>query len=155
MAHKRTYTDLITVIGININTSFTDGQDGSDIKNLWERWFSEQVSKKIPNTTSSDIYNIYHNYQDKDKGDYSVLLGHRVSSLEDIPTGLVGLSFQPGSQIEYEVQGPLPDAVIETWNNIRTSTDYQRAFIADYDTYSFLNNSDQAPIVKTYVSIRE
>jgi len=151
--HQPAQTDLMMVIGINIDTSFAGQQDQKDIQKLWEHWFSAQVSQQIPHKIDDKIYNIYHNYQERDQGSYSVLLGHVVSSLDQIPEGLSGLSFQPGRQVHYQVEGALPDAVISTWQNIRQSQDYRRAYIADYDVYQFASDPQQPPVVNTYVSV--
>ena len=153
MTFTSAQTTAISIIGINIDTSFIDQKDALDIKALWERWFAEQISNIIPNKTDQRIYNVYHNYQDENRGDYSVLLGHEVSSLDTIPDGLVGLSFQPGFQVKYEINGPLPDAVIQAWKDIHSCSEYHRTYIADYDVYDFSDNTQEAPKVHTYVSI--
>ena len=55
-----------------------------------DRFFKENISSKIPNKINGDILALYTDYEGDYTKPYSWILGCEVSSLEQVPEGLVG-----------------------------------------------------------------
>jgi len=66
------------IIGISVRTINKDNQSGTDIGNLWNRWFTEGLSAKIPNKVSDGIINMYTDYVSDEHDYYTAVLGHKV-----------------------------------------------------------------------------
>lgn len=79
------------VIGIAMRTTNVAAIEQGTIQNLWNTFFAEQVSTRIPNKVDDAIVALYYDYETARNGEYTLLIGARVSSLDDIPAGMVGL----------------------------------------------------------------
>ncbi|MCP4441449.1 MAG: AraC family transcriptional regulator [Aureispira sp.] len=140
------------IIGLSVSTKNANGQAQKDIGQLWQDWFSQNISAKIPNKLSEDIYNVYTEYESDHNGVYTSILGHRVDSLADTPAGLVGNTIQGGQFALYQVQGELPAIVAQTWEKIWAELSSKRLYSADFDVYGPRVEGEPAK-VKTYVSL--
>lgn len=102
------------VIGIAIRTSNNEGQAAQDIGGLWSRFMSEDIVNMIPAKKDNDVLSIYTNYEGDHNEPYDTILGCRVDSLENIPAGLVGQSFDGGTYKKFVSKGDLTKGVIYT-----------------------------------------
>src|SRR5262245_12445887 len=75
-------------IGLGIRTH--NDTCSSDMPAHKEKFFKENVPEKIPNKTSGNILALYTDYEGDYTQPYSWILGCEVSSLDKVPSGLVG-----------------------------------------------------------------
>ncbi len=143
----------INIIGISVRTTNKDGQSGKDIQKLWDRLLGEKLIAQIPNVESSEVYDIYTDYESDVNGPYTTILGCKVTSLDNVPEGFVSKVIPEGTYRLYENSGRLPQCVVETWNNIWQS-DAERAYVADFDVYNLQPTSPDNFHVKTYLSVK-
>ena len=123
------------VIGIAVRTTNENGQAGKDIPALWNKFMSEGILEKIPNKISNDILSIYTNYESDHSKPYDTILACKVSSLENIPDGMVGQSFEGGAFQKFISKGDLTKgAVFGTWTEI-WKTDLNRVYTCDFEVY--------------------
>ena len=123
------------VIGISVRTSNENGQAASDIALLWARFISENMQSKIPNKISEDIVSIYTNYESDHTQAYDTILACKVSSLDVIPDGMIGQSFEGGNFAKFlskgdTTKGAVYNSWLEIWN-----TDLDRLYTADFEIY--------------------
>ena len=85
------------IIGLSIRTTNENGQATKDIADLWGKFMAENTLAMIPNKITQDIYSLYTDYEDDHTKPYTTILGCKVSSLDKIPEGMVGRSFDGGS----------------------------------------------------------
>ena len=79
-----------SVIGIQVRTSNAkEVTGGGAIPKQWERFFKEGIADKIPNKVDSTIYAVYTNYASDYNGEYDFIIGMKVSSVSDVPPGMV------------------------------------------------------------------
>lgn len=127
--------DPFKVIGISVRTTNENGQAAKDISMLWQKLMNENVLGNIPNKIDDVIYSIYTDYEKDFTKPYTTLLGCRVSSLDIVPEGMVGYSFDGGVYKKFTAKGDLSKgAVINEWNKIWTM-DLNRAYTADFEIY--------------------
>lgn len=132
---KMNLSDL-KIIGISVETTNANGKSAVDIGNLWGKFFSEDVLSKIPNRASDDIFVIYTDYESNYTGKYTTIIGSRVTSLEEIPDGFVGRTFENQEFKKYIAKGKMPDAVVETWQEIwQNDTTLKRTYRYDIEIY--------------------
>jgi predicted transcriptional regulator YdeE len=101
------------------------------------------VSDHIPDrlAESPEIIAVYFDYESDHRGQYSLIVGHKVSSLDQTPKdkGIGSVIVRAGRYLRFVVEGPLPAAIIETWQTIwqffEVTHEYERAYTTDYEVY--------------------
>ena len=127
--------DPFQIIGISIRTTNENRQAASDIGSLWEKFMTEGISEKIPNKVNEEIFSIYTNYESDHTKPYDTILGCKVSSLENIPEGMVGQSFEGGTFAKFISKGDATKgAIYQTWVDI-WNTELNRLYTADFEIY--------------------
>jgi predicted transcriptional regulator YdeE len=133
--------DLL-VAGIKVRTTqrIEAVAQTAKIPALWRRFFvdkvGDQISDRLPD---SAILAVYTDYEQDDSGPFSVLLGHQVTTLEHVPSGISGIWLLPGRYLCFEGAGPPFQYPHDAWQEIRRffahSHEYERAFEADYEIH--------------------
>lgn len=142
------------LIGITVRTNNLSGAAAKDIPALWQRCFAEQISDKIPHKISEALYCVYTDYENDYTGNYTTLLGCRVSSLEDIPEGLVGLTIAAGSYTCFEAKGKMADNfVFKKWEEIWQS-DLERSYTAGFEVYDQRPQDPENALVPIYIALK-
>ncbi len=141
------------VIGIAVRTTNANGQAAKDIGALWGRFMGENIAAKIPNKLDQSVLSIYTNYEGDHTLPYDTILGCRVSSLEHIPEGMVGQSFEGGSHVPFVSKGDLTKgAVYETWMEI-WKADLNRKYTADFEVYGEKAQNPESAEVDIFVAV--
>lgn len=123
------------VIGIEVRTTNENEQAAKDIPVLWEKFMNGNVLNTIPNKIDNTIYSIYTEYEKDHTKPYTTLLGCKVESLDHIPEGMIGKSFDGGDYVKFTTKGNLAeDLVINEWFKI-WNMDLERTFTADFEIY--------------------
>ena len=140
------------IIGIAVRTANANGKAMTDIGKLWEDFFSKNISSLIPNKTGNDIINLYTDYETDHTSEYLTILGHKVSSLEQIPKGMIGKDIPKSRYALFKSKGKLPDVVVRTWSEIY-ATPLKRNYKVDFDVYREQARDPNNATVETFVSI--
>lgn len=148
-----TTIDEFYVIGISVRTTNKGGQSQKDVGDLWTKFMSSGVLDKIPNKVNVDVYSMYTDYETDYTGPYTTIIGCKVSSLDNIPEGLVGKKIPTSKYLIYKSIGKLPESVVETWKSIWNSK-ISRGYIADYDVYGSKSQDANNPEVETFLSVK-
>ena len=156
MKHEEVILEAFSVVGISIRTTNQNHQSQTDIANLWEAFFRNgYIQQLLPNKVSNDIYCIYTDYESDYTGEYTTVIGYKVSTTEGIPTNL-SLTIKDFAEAKYNKyisEGELPYAVGKTWAYIWQS-DIDRAYIADFDIYGEEAKDPSNAKIATYLSIK-
>lgn len=151
---KSTKIKPFEVIGISTRTSNENNQTAQDIGQLWAKFMSEDISEKIPNKLGDDILSIYTNYESDHTKPYDTILGCKVSSLDTIPDGMVGQSFEGGTFAQFLSKGDATKgAVYNTWTEI-WNTNLDRLYTADFEVYGVRAQNPSDAEVNIFVAIR-
>jgi beta-lactamase class D len=124
------------IIGISCKTSNTSGTAPEDIGKLWQKFYQESISSQIPNKISDEIIALYCEYEGDWTKPYSLIIGHVVNSLNNIPSGMVGKEIPGGTYACFTAAGEHPATLIETWKRIWSNTTLQRTYTGDYELYN-------------------
>ena len=123
------------LIGLSVRTTNVAGQSAQDISALWGKFMSENISAKIPNKINDSILSLYTNYEGDHTMPYDAMLGCRVDSLDEIPEGMVGQSFEGGEYSKFVAKGDLNQGVVYgAWERI-WGTNLNRKFTSDFEVY--------------------
>jgi predicted transcriptional regulator YdeE len=149
-----------TVIGIAVRTSTakemtTDGVIGKQ----WGRFFQDGLLARIPNKTDQSIVAVYTDYASDKNGEYTFLLGAKVSSDADVPAGMVAKKIPAGKYAVFTTtKGPGPKVVPEAWMKInslpQSAVGGDRVYIADFEIYDERAADPQNLQTDIYVGIR-
>jgi predicted transcriptional regulator YdeE len=151
---EKTSIQEIPVVGITIRTSNETGKASIDIPNLWDKFFKENISGLIPDIVDSSIYCIYTDYEDDYTKPYTVLIGHKVSSLDSIPEGLTGKSISGGPYRVFTASGSLHDGIVfEEWTKIWNSG-ISRVYTTDFEVYGEKAQNPQNAEVDIFIAVK-
>jgi len=144
------------IIGIETRTTNQNGQAVQDIGDLWNRFFSENIQSKIPNAVNSNVYAIYTDYESDYTGEYTTLLGLEVSSLDEIPSGLVGREFSKQNSKKFLAKGAMPQAVAEAWQKIwEQDKELNRLYQYDYELYTEKSQQGDLSEVEIFIGVKD
>lgn len=148
--------NTLKIIGIATQTSNNNSQAIEDLGKLWSQFFGENIIGKIPNTISTNIYSVYTDYESDFKGKYTTIIGLEVSSLDEIPEGMIGREFQPQIFKKYIAKGELHEAVGKTWTEIwNDDTNLNRTYIYDYELYTEKAQNPAKAEIEIYIGVKE
>ena len=129
----------ILIIGIFINTTNESGKSQIDIAQLWNGFQTQNIMAKIPNRVGNDVYAVYTNYQGDHTQPYDFFIGCAVSSFEEIPDGMKGISIAAGSYGKIEATGENSQkAVFDAWQQVWNS-EMNRVYQTDFERYTPTN----------------
>jgi predicted transcriptional regulator YdeE len=149
-----------TVVGIVVRTSnakemTADGVIGKQ----WGRPMAEGLLAKIPNKADKAIVAVYTDYANDHNGEYTCVLGARVSSDAAVPAGMVVKKIPAGRYAIFTTEkGPAAKVVPEAWMRInslpKSAVGGDRVYGADFEIYDERASDPQNSQVDVYVGIR-
>jgi predicted transcriptional regulator YdeE len=149
-----------TVAGIAVRTSnakemTADGVIGKQ----WARLMAEGSLAKIPNRSDKEIVAVYTDYASDHNGEYTFLLGARVSSDSGVPAGMVAKKIPAGRYAVFTTEkGSAAKVVPEAWMRInslpKSAVGGDRAYGADFEIYDDRASDPQSVQVDVYVGIK-
>jgi predicted transcriptional regulator YdeE len=151
MQYENVTIDAFNVVGISVRTTNANGQSKKDIGQLWQEFYSKNILSKISDRASNDIYCIYTGYETDAMGPYTCMVGCRVNSPGGIIDSLQRLTIPGGKYQRYLSTGKIPQAVLNTWEEIWQS-DAERKYGVDFDVYSKMDPENGT--VETFLSVK-
>jgi predicted transcriptional regulator YdeE len=144
------YRKLINsyIVGISEEVS-NDEMD--KISDVWDRFYKENISKKIPFKVKGGVYCVYYKYESDSGGKYRMLIGHEVTRPLEV---YAGFDFVQIPDVHYKVYhsiGKQPDTLMLTWKDIWADQNLNRAYAVDFDFYP----ADNLQHVITFVSVKK
>jgi predicted transcriptional regulator YdeE len=130
-----------TVVGRSIRTDNQKEAGGNGlIPPMWQQAMQEGVLENIPHRTDNNLTVVYTNYAKDQNGEYTYVLGVRVSAVDKLPEGMISVTVPAGKYAVIDSEkGPLPEVLPKVWQRIAampaTELGGQRAFKADYEVY--------------------
>tara|TARA_B100000497_G_C7689021_1_gene418354 strand:- start:1020 stop:1517 length:498 start_codon:yes stop_codon:yes gene_type:complete len=154
MMMQKVKIEKFKVIGISVRTYNINYQAQQDIGLLWQSLFSENIINKIPNKESTDIYCVYTNFEGDLTLPYDTILGCKVSSLEDIPDGMVGHQIEGSSYIQHLANGNVNEGVVaRAWAEI-WEKDFNRSYTSGFDVYGDKARNPEDAEVDIFVAVK-
>lgn len=117
-----------------------------------DRFFNENILAKIPNKIDGSILALYTDYEGDYTQPYSWILGCEVSSLDNVPEGLVAKVIPQSKYAVFTTQGEFPQGLIAAWQAIWNSG-LHRSYTSDFELYRSDFNPQTNPEVKVYIAV--
>ena len=150
-----------SVIGIQLRTSNAkEVTGGGAIPKQWDKFLKEGIADKIPSKVDSTIYAVYTNYASDHNGEYDFIIGMKVSSVSDVPPGMVAKNVPSGKYaVISSTQGPVAQVVPKAWQRVWSLEDNKqlggvRAYKADFELYDQRSQNPQDSQVDLYVGLK-
>lgn len=147
--------DRIRIVGIATKTTNQNQQSAQDIPALWKRFWEENVMNAVPDRSGDEIYCVYTQYEGDFTRPYTTIIGCPVKSFpHEMPSGLTGLTIEPGKYARLTGRGKLAEGVVSRiWTQIWQS-DLDRTYRADFEVYGPKATDPDHAEVDVYVGIR-
>jgi len=144
------------IMAIEVRTNNRDEMTAKGkIGPQWQKFYSENISSKIPGKRGDAILAMYTNYESDLNGEYSFIIGSEVDSLTTIPDGLVGREIPAAKYAVFSSQrGAIPGIIIDVWKRIWEYKGAARAYQSDFEVYGKDSSDPQNAQVDVYLSIR-
>jgi predicted transcriptional regulator YdeE len=152
--------DGFTVIGIKVRTDNAKEMTGDGlIGKQWQRFFEEGVADKIPNKADTSFVAVYTDYASDHNGEYTFVVGAKVTSDTQVPEGMVAVKIPAGSYAVFTSEkGPVQEIAAKTWTRIwalpKSEAGGDRAYKADFEVYDQRAMDPQNAQVDVYVGIK-
>ncbi|MES1262661.1 MAG: GyrI-like domain-containing protein [Acidobacteriota bacterium] len=153
--------DAFVVVGIEIRTTNAAERTGDGrIPRQWERFVKENLALAIPHRVDDKILAVYTDYEGGEHGEYSFVLGARVSFEAAFPDGPeipAGMTLRRIPAAKYGVitsrRGPVRQVVPEAWQQVWNSPEIHRGFQADFEIYDERAANPEDAVVELWVGI--
>lgn len=149
-----------TVVGIAVRTSNAKEMTSEGvIGKQWARLMSEGLLEKIPNKADKTIVAVYTDYASDHNGEYTFVLGARVSSDAAVPAGMVAKEIPAGRYAVFTTdKGPAAKVVPEAWMRINSlpnsAVGGDRTYGADFEIYDERASDPRSVQVDIHVGIK-
>ena len=153
----KVHVEAFLVTGIEVRTTNERELSGKGaIGALWERLMKDNLVESIPHRVDNRIIAVYSDYASGKDGEYSYLLGARVSSLKPAPDGMASRHIVAGDYAMFTAKGrPPAEMVVDIWKRIwslETGNKLARAYRTDFEIYSDAANPADT-LVDVYVGL--
>ncbi|WP_394330373.1 GyrI-like domain-containing protein [Nitritalea halalkaliphila] len=79
---------------------------------------------------------MYTDYKGDFTDEYTTIIGVPVSTLDEIPNGLIGREFKSENFQKFTAKGEMPKAVLDTWIDIwQRDSELDRKYSYDFEVY--------------------
>ena len=149
-----------SVIGIAERTTNVREMSGEGvIGKQWGRFMQESLLAQIPNKADTSIIAVITDYASDKDGEYTHLIGARVTSTADVPEGMVVKKVPAGKYAIFTSEkGPVAQVVVGTWQKIwaqpKSAPGGNRAYKADYEVYDERAMDPQNAQMDVHVGIK-
>ncbi|SHM70289.1 Predicted transcriptional regulator YdeE, contains AraC-type DNA-binding domain [Duganella sacchari] len=120
----------VTIAGITLRTDNSEA-GMQKIQQHWGQFFQQGVTAKVARAVDPAIYEAYFDYESDANGAYTLMLGNRVPSGEDVPAGLHQVTLPAATYAKFTIDDPR--AIRQAWEHIWSRADLQRTYSGDFE----------------------
>jgi predicted transcriptional regulator YdeE len=143
------------IIGIEARTSFQKEHNGANtFLKQWDRVRRGEVIQAIPHRVDQDIISLYTDYESDLYGEYTFVIGARVSSTDQVPEGMVAKHI-PAARYKLftSERGDVSHITIDTWKRIWNDP-CPRTYRNDFEVYGAKSIDPMNSVVDIYIGCR-
>jgi predicted transcriptional regulator YdeE len=160
MSPKVVQQSAFTVIGIAARTSNAkEATPDGAIGKLWSRLMQENFVGSIPNKADMNTIAVYTDYASDKDGEYTFVLGARVTKADKVPEGMVAKTVPAGRYAVFTSdKGPVQQVVVGTWKRIwevpKNAPGGNRAYKTDFELYDERAMNPTEAVMEIHIGIR-
>lgn len=137
------------VSGIKVRTNNFSENVYEVIGGLWEKFYSETYNK-IENKVNGRSLGIYTEYENDEKGDYTMMTACEISS-SDKNNDMIIKKIPAGKYAVFTIRGDVRTEVGKFWEQL-WKMKLDRTFICDYEEYS--EGTMEDCLINIYIGIK-
>lgn len=123
-----------TVVGLSARTNNASPEMSKTIGTLWQNFYSPDGYPVISNKANSKALGIYTDYENDEKGDYTVIVACEVTDAKDALEHFTVRTIPSGKYAKFVVKGNMVTAVAAFWQEL-WKMDLPRTFVCDFEEY--------------------
>jgi predicted transcriptional regulator YdeE len=160
MNPKAVQQDGFTVVGIAVRTSNAEQMTPArPIGKQWERLMGEGLLAAIPDKADGKIVAVYLEYANDKDGEYTYLLGARVTKSENLPAGMITKKVPAGRYAVFTSErGPVQKVIVDLWRRVwatpKNELGGDRTYQADFEVYDERARNPADAVVDLFIGIR-
>lgn len=160
MNPKAVQQDGFTVVGIAVRTSNAEQMTPArPIGKQWERLMGEGLLAAIPDKVDGKIVAVYLEYANDKDGEYTYLLGARVTKSENLPAGMVTKKVPAARYAVFTSErGPVQKVIVDLWRRVwatpKNELGGDRTYKADFEVYDERARNPADAVVDLFIGIR-
>jgi len=158
---KRVRQEDFSVVGIEVRTTNAKQAGAAgEIPKQWQKFFQDGIQQKIPGKVDGTIYAVYSDYASDRNGEYSFVIGAKVSPDAKAPAGMVLKKIPAGEYVVVTSErGPVSKVVPAVWQRIYSLEDQHqlgglRGYRADFEVYDQRAADPQNSQVDVYIGLK-
>ncbi|WP_067130619.1 GyrI-like domain-containing protein [Microtetraspora malaysiensis] len=131
----------VLVVGHAVRTTNAAEADPAraQLPALWARAGAPGAFAHVPGRVDENVYAVLTDYESDHNGAYTQVVGVAVHTAARLPEGMVAVRVPGVPAMRLEARGPMPDALLDVWEQVRTHTDSggtpPRAFTTDLEIH--------------------
>ena len=138
MKYEIVQLEKMTVVGISAKTSNNAPDMHTTIGGLWNDFYGKGIYQSIPDKTSGKAIELYTDYENEEKGDYTVMVACETKHTDNLPENMQSKVIPAGRYAKFIVKGNYITACTEFWKELWQMY-LPRSFVCDFEEYQ---NSD-------------
>lgn len=151
----------IKLVGLSVRTNNRQEMDPSMAKigSVMGQFFGQNIASSIPDRQHPGVtIAAYTQYDSDEHGDYTYFLGEQVTAFTQVPTHCHTLTIPAAHyQVFTTPVGPMPQVVIQAWQNLWQMTPENlggsRAYRTDFERYDERAANPQQACLDIYIGI--
>ena len=135
--------------------------DKGKIGPLNNQYWSNQIGNNFKHRANPGVtYCVYTDFESDENGEYTYFIGEEVNSFDDQDISTFStLTIEPSLYQKFTTEaGPMPDVVINAWQNIwqMDNNNFQgkRTYLADFEVYDQRAANPAKVVVDIYIGIK-
>jgi predicted transcriptional regulator YdeE len=154
---KKTELEEFKLIGISLGKKTTNenGQAGIDCGNMWQKFESGDYTNKISGKIGDEVFAVYYDYDGDYTKPYSYFIGCKVTPGTEVPEGMDSLVITAATYKQITAKGKIPDCIINVWQTIWNTPDFNRAYRADFEVYDIRSKDWANAEVDVFLSVND
>ncbi|MFG1698957.1 GyrI-like domain-containing protein [Nonomuraea sp. NPDC049309] len=131
----------LIVVGYVVRTTNADEMDPARAKlpAVWRRAGAPGAFAHVPGRVDENLYVVITDFESDHHGAFTKIVGTGVRTVPRLPEGMVAVRVPAGQAMKIEVRGPMPQALIDTWQQVWKHTESggapARAFTTDLEVH--------------------
>lgn len=154
ISSKETYLNEVIIVGKEIRTTNEDGKCKLPIQKLWTEFMEQKLGDKIHDKVNADeLLGLYSDYENKEFGMYSFMVGFQVKNKSNIPHDMAVKVIPKSKYNVITIKGNMPQSIAEGWGYIWNS-DLERTYTGDFEVYDKKCDGTENSEVNIYVAVK-
>lgn len=150
--YKNHLAPAFNIVGISTQTTFRNNEVDGALTELWEVFNKEDISTVIPDIIDDKIYVIQSNFDKNKEGYFTLTIGYKTASLNNIYKGLTGVKVNASKYAVVEIDEQPIHNLTSVWEKIVLS-DLPTVNLNNVEVFHYNAKSKKVEKIDIWLSI--